>query len=93
MTKSEIVAAIAEQYGLHPKEVHITITKFLNLIVDELEETGGPVKIHGFGRFEVQNMTREWKNPRSGVASHTSTRKRISFTPAEAFRERLNGQS
>lgn len=92
MNKSEICQAIAEQYGLHPKEVHITITKFLELITEDLEATGGPVKLHNFGRFEVKSLERNWRNPRTGEKKGVETRKRIAFTPSHGLRTKLNEQ-
>lgn len=91
MNKSEIVDAIAETYGLQPDEVRIIVTKFLDLVLKELQD-GGPVKLMNFGRFDVKTTERDWRNPRSGERiGVVVSRKRIAFTPSVGVRHRLNG--
>lgn len=93
MNKSEIVNSIAELYGLQPAEVQIIVTRFLAMIEEELEVTGGPVKLVKFGSFEVRSTERDWRNPRTGENTGLSARKRVFFTASTALRRRLNEEA
>lgn len=53
---------------------------------------GAETSIPGFGKFKVKDTpAREGRNPSTGAAINIAASKKLSFTPAKAIKDALNG--
>lgn len=53
---------------------------------------GDEVALNGFGKFKVKtSLAREGRNPSTGEAIQIAASKKLSFTPAKAVKDKLNG--
>jgi DNA-binding protein HU-beta len=67
MTKSELVAAIAERSGVAKADVERTLRGFEEIVQEAVSSGSGKVSIPGFISFErVQRAGRVGRNPRTG---------------------------
>lgn len=85
MTKSELVAKIAEESGLPKSRVEKYANLALNVITETLRD-GGTVQLSGFGTFYVKNLSE-----RNGINPTNLERIKIKAHKAAAFKagERL----
>jgi nucleoid DNA-binding protein len=66
VTKSDVIARVAEATGLTKMETEAVLDGFIVTIVHALKEQE-PVELRGFGAFRVQHRpTRTARNPRTG---------------------------
>lgn len=66
MTKTDLVAKIADDTGLTKKQAEAALNSFLATITDELK-AGNKVALIGFGTFETTvRAARTGKNPSTG---------------------------
>jgi DNA-binding protein HU-beta len=53
---------------------------------------GEEVSLNGFGKFKVKDSPeREGRNPATGEAMTIKASKKLTFTPAKAVKDKLNG--
>src|SRR3546814_14656973 len=53
---------------------------------------GAEVSLPGFGKFKVQNKpAREGRNPATGATMKIAASRKLSFAPAKAVKDALNG--
>ena len=66
MTKTELIAAIAEKTGASKKDSDAALAAVIEAITEALK-AGDKVSLVGFGTFEAKKRAaREGKNPRTG---------------------------
>ena len=66
MTKTELIAAIAEKTGFSKKDTDAALAATVEAITEALK-AGDKVSLVGFGTFEAKKRAaREGKNPRTG---------------------------
>ena len=66
MTKTELIAAIAEKTGASKKDSDAALAATIEAITEALK-AGDKVSLVGFGTFEAKKRAaREGKNPRTG---------------------------
>ncbi|MEH6677558.1 HU family DNA-binding protein [Phenylobacterium sp.] len=54
--------------------------------------SGEEVSVPGFGKFKVQNKpARTGRNPQTGEAVQIAASKKVSFQPAKALKDAVNG--
>ena len=54
--------------------------------------SGEEVSVPGFGKFKVQNKpARTGRNPQTGEAVQVAASKKVSFQPAKALKDAVNG--
>ncbi|WP_244483520.1 HU family DNA-binding protein [Mesorhizobium sp. 1M-11] len=54
--------------------------------------SGAETSIPGFGKFQVKNTpAREGRNPSTGATIKIAASRKLSFTPAKALKDTLNG--
>ena len=91
MTKSELIARLAEQ---NPHLYQRDIEKIVTTIFDEISAAlsrGQRVELRGFGAFSVkQREARVGRNPRTGAAVNVSEKHIPFFKTGKQLRERLN---
>lgn len=67
MTKTELIAQVAEKTGLKKKDVEAALNQILATIQEALAK-GDKVQFIGFGTFEVRKRSaRKGRNPQTGA--------------------------
>lgn len=91
MTKSELVARVAER---HPHLYQKDVEKIVGVIFEEITQAlsrGDRVELRGFGAFSVKSREpRAGRNPRTGEAVAVDAKSVPFFKTGKELRERLN---
>jgi len=90
MTKTELIAKMAEKANLSKKDAENALSAF----IDSVKETvvgGDNVQLIGFGTFEVRERSaREGHNPRTGEVVKIAAAKVPAFKAGKAFKDAVN---
>ena len=87
MTKSQIMAALAEKTGMSKKEVVNFMEKLVELAYDEVRNNGEFV-IPGFGKLvKVDRKARMGRNPATGEEIHIPAKTVVKFRVAKAAKD------
>lgn len=90
-TTHEIADKIAGEHGLTKAQAKAVVDTVFKQIADAAT-SGSETSIAGFGKFKVKNMPeREARNPATGATIKVAASKKLTFTPAKAVKEALNG--
>lgn len=91
MTKSELIARLAEQNPhLYQRDVERIVTRVFDEIAAALSD-GSRVELRGFGAFSVkQRRARVGRNPRTGETVDVDEKVVPFFKSGKQLRERLN---
>lgn len=90
MTKSELIAAVAEKANLSRNEASGAVEAAFDVIASTLQK-GEEVKIAGFGNFKVTaRAEREGRDPRTGLPVKIPASKRPKFSPGKALKDACN---
>lgn len=91
MNNNELAEKIADGHGLTKSDAR----KLVNAIVAEVGEAaarGEEVSLSGFGKFKVKaTPERAGRNPATGQPIKIAASKKLTFQPAKAVRDKLNG--
>ncbi|MEM7442463.1 MAG: integration host factor subunit beta [Pseudomonadota bacterium] len=91
MTKSELIARLAEQ---NPHLYQRDVERIVSTIFDEIAEAlaaGHRVELRGFGAFSVKHReARTGRNPRTGETVSVARKSVPFFKTGKQLRERLN---
>lgn len=89
-TKADIVEAVYQKVGLSKKESADIVDTVFEVIREQLEQSE-PVKISGFGNFNVrQKAPRRGRNPKTGDEIEITARKVLTFKPSQILRDKVN---
>jgi integration host factor subunit beta len=93
MTKSELIAAIAEANPhLYQRDVERIVTTIFDEIVGALA-SGDRVELRGFGAFSVKRRgARVGRNPRTGDSVNVAEKFIPYFKTGKQLREKLNAK-
>jgi DNA-binding protein HU-beta len=92
MTKSQLVARLADAGGVSRKQVDELINGLVDTIVKSVKK-GESVKIPGLGIFRLRKMkARIGRNPQTGEAIKIPARKKVGFSVAKTFKESVLGK-
>ena len=90
-TTNEIADAIASEHGLTKTQATAVVDSVFKQIA-EAAKGGAESNIAGFGKFKVKETPeREGRNPSTGATIKIAAAKKLSFTPAKAVKDALNG--
>ncbi len=91
MTKSELIARLAEQNPhLYHRDIERIVSTLFDTIADALAD-GKRVELRGFGAFSVKEReARVGRNPRTGEAVAVDAKRVPFFKTGKQLRERLN---
>ncbi len=91
MTKSELIAILAEKYdNLYHRDMEKIVNCFFDTISEALER-GERVELRGFGAFSVrQRGERLGRNPRTGAPVDIDAKNVPFFKMSKGMRQRLN---
>ena len=91
MNTSELISKIAEAHDVSKAQAKTLIDAFLKELIAEAA-TGGEISLPGFGKFKVkESPEREGRNPANGEKIKIAASKKLSFVPAKAIKDALNG--
>ncbi len=91
LTKADFVEAIYSQIGGLSRRDSAEIVDLLFEAVKETLSRGEPVKISGFGNFEVkEKKARLGRNPQTGRTIEISARRVLTFKASQVLKDQLN---
>ena len=87
LTKAEVAAHLSEEIGLSKREAKEFVESFFEEIKSTLE-SGSPVKISGFGGFELKDKgERPGRNPKTGEDIPIKARRVVTFKAGQKLKE------
>ncbi len=87
MTKSDLVAAIAQKAGLKKKDAEAALNAFIAVVTEALKSEE-KVEIRGFGTFLMKKRAaRKARNPRTGKEVEVPAKLVPDFKPGKDLRE------
>ena len=90
MSKTELVAAIAEKTGLTKKDSEAAVNAFVETITEQLKN-GEKIQLIGFGTFEVsERAERTGRNPQTGKEMTIAASKAPKFKAGKAIKDMIN---
>ena len=90
MTKTELIAEIAERAEISKKDAEKALKAFTDVVADELVK-GEKVQLVGFGTFEVsERAAREGRNPKSGEPMKIEASRSPKFKAGKALKDLVN---
>ena len=85
ITKIDITEYLLDKYQLQKAEAKALVEDFFEEIRLSLE-SGGEVKLSGFGNFELRNKaSRPGRNPKTGESIPVSARRVVAFKPGKNY--------
>ncbi|RWI01190.1 HU family DNA-binding protein [Mesorhizobium sp.] len=89
-TTNEIADKIASDQSLTKAQAKTIVETVFKQIADAAQS--GAETTPGFGKFKVKETpAREGRNPATGATIKISASKKLTFTPAKAIKDTLNG--
>jgi integration host factor subunit alpha len=89
LTKADLSEALFDELGLNKREAKGLVELFFEEIKRSLEQ-GKPVKISGFGKFELRDKTsRPGRNPKTGEEIAITARRVATFRPGQKLKARV----
>jgi len=91
MTKTQLVAALAEEMGGDKKTANAALDAVVNVITREVSG-GGAVTLPGVGKIYCRERpSRMVRNPATGEQIHKPADKVVKMTIAKALKDSVNG--
>lgn len=91
MTANELADAIAAEQGLTKADARKLVDNVFAAISDAAVR-GEEISLAGFGKFKVKaSPAREGRNPATGETIAIKASKKLTFAPAKAVKDKLNG--
>jgi DNA-binding protein HU-beta len=91
MTKSELVARLAQSGGLSRRQADELVNDLVDTIVTSVKR-GESVKIPHLGIFRLRKMKpRIGRNPQTGEEIKIPARRKVGFSVAKTFKESVIG--
>ncbi len=93
LTKANLVSRLYDDIGLNKREAREIVEDFFEEIRAALE-SGQPIKISGFGRFNLfDKKERPGRNTKTGEDAVISARRVVAFHPGAKLREQVEEYS
>ncbi|GIX35350.1 MAG: integration host factor subunit alpha [Lysobacteraceae bacterium] len=87
LTKAEMAERLFENVGLNKREAKEFVDAFFDAVREALEQ-GQPVKLSGFGHFDLRRKNqRPGRNPKTGEEIPISARTVVTFRPGQKLKE------
>lgn len=91
MNNTDLAEKLAGENGLSKADAR----KFVDQVFAEIAEAaagGSEISLGGFGKFKVKDTpAREGRNPSTGATIQIAAARKLTFTPAKAVKDKLNG--
>ncbi|UES60210.1 HU family DNA-binding protein (plasmid) [Roseibium aggregatum] len=90
-TANEIADKIAAEQGIGKAQAK-SIVDSIFAEITKAATSGTETNLPGFGKFKVkQTAARQGRNPATGETIQIAASKKLTFTPAKALKDALNG--
>ncbi|HAF43016.1 MAG TPA: HU family DNA-binding protein [Sphingobium sp.] len=91
MNNTDLAEAVAASHDISKAEARKLVDSVVGAIADAAAK-GDEVSLNGFGKFKVKDSpARQGRNPATGAVIEIAASKKLTFTPAKAVKDRLNG--
>lgn len=91
MNNTDLAEKIAADAALTKTDARKVVDAVFAAIADAAA-TGDEISVNGFGKFKVKaSPEREGRNPATGEAMTIKASKKLTFAPAKAVKDKLNG--
>lgn len=91
MNNADLAETIATGHGLTKVDARKIVDAVFAAIAD-VAASGDEIALNGFGKFKVkESAAREGRNPATGATIQIAASKKLTFTPAKAVKDKLNG--
>ncbi len=91
MNNSDLAESIAAENGLSKADARKLVDGVFAAITDAASK-GEEVSLNGFGKFKVKDSpAREGRNPSTGATIQIAASRKLTFAPAKAVKDKLNG--
>jgi DNA-binding protein HU-beta len=91
MNNGDLADRLATDNGLSKADARKLVDGLFNAIADAASK-GEEVSLNGFGKFKVKDSpAREGRNPSTGATIQIAASKKLTFAPAKAVKDKLNG--
>ena len=89
LTKADFAERLFDELGIDKREAKKMVELFFEEIKRTLEQ-GKPVKISGFGKFELRDKTsRPGRNPKTGEEIPITARRVVTFRSGQKLKARV----
>lgn len=89
LTKADLAERLFEDLGFNKREAKELVETFFEEIRESLEGNE-PVKLSGFGNFELRDKKqRPGRNPKTGEEIPITARRVVTFRPGQKLRARV----
>ena len=90
LTKADFAESLFDELGIDRREAKALVELFFEEIKDSLEQ-GKPIKISGFGNFELRDKTsRPGRNPKTGEEVPITARRVVTFRSGNKLKARVD---
>ncbi|GAD60508.1 MULTISPECIES: HU family DNA-binding protein [Brevundimonas] len=91
MNNTDLAEHLASQHGLTKADARKLVDAVFSTIGDAAA-AGEEISLNGFGKFKVRDVpAREGRNPSTGATIQIAASRKLSFAPAKAVKDKLNG--
>ncbi|GFE77948.1 HU family DNA-binding protein [Novosphingobium sp. TCA1] len=91
MNNAELADKLATELGVTKADAKKAVDVVFTAIADAAA-TGDEISLNGFGKFKVKDTpAREGRNPSTGATIQIAASKKLTFAPAKAIKDKLNG--
>ena len=91
MNNSDLAEHLSTDHGITKAAARKLVDAVFSAIGDAAVK-GEEVSVNGFGKFKVKaTAAREGRNPATGEAIKIKASKKLTFAPAKAVKDKLNG--
>lgn len=91
MNNGDLAESLAAQTGSTKADARKAVDAVFAAITDAVAK-GEEISLNGFGKFKVKDTpARDGRNPATGETIKIAASKKLSFAPAKAVKDRLNG--
>ena len=91
MNNTDLAEKIAEANGLTKTDARKIVDGVFAAIADAAA-SGDEIALSGFGKFKVKaSPERDGRNPSTGATIKIAASKKLTFAPAKAVKDHLNG--
>ena len=89
LTKADFAESLFDEIGLNKREAKNMVELFFEEIKNSLVQ-GKPVKISGFGKFELRDkVSRPGRNPKTGEEIPITARRVVTFRAGQKLKSRV----
>lgn len=91
MNNSDLADKISAEHGTSKADARKIVDAVFAAIADAAAG-GSEIALNGFGKFKVKDSpAREGRNPATGETIKIAASKKLTFSPAKAVKDKLNG--